>query len=111
MLVRPFDPSRGGAPLASPELRLDDWTDHQLRLAYYDFTLRGMGEYEIVEAALTEWTRRGVLTSGDMRLWLDALRWREMGNLLPGWHTDGPHGELSGQESDYSRFVAWRHAA
>lgn len=88
------------------------WPRQQLRLAYFDFTVRGEGDPCVVRAVLGEWLRLGGIDRETFEFWDDALAWREDGNLLPGWV---PAGRLStppeeGTEADMARFLHWRRA-
>lgn len=88
------------------------WSDHELRTVYFDFTQRGQGEPETIEAALREWFARGTLSRRDAAYWLDAIAWRDAGGLLPGWTMNSARGEIAGDEADEARFREWRtHAA
>ena len=89
------------------------WTSHELRIAYFDFTVRGEGDADVIAAVLQEWLARGAIDERTYELWHDALEWRELGNRLPGW-TDPVHqpgsraAEAPATEEDYERFVLWR---
>lgn len=83
---------------------------HELRLAFYDFAQRGEGDRRAVAAALDHWTREDALTPMESARWHDALDWRELGGLLPGWTLPK---EMTGlretpAESDLAAFEAWR---
>ena len=90
-----------------------DWSLKDLRLAYFDFTVRGEGAAEVVRAVLIRWHQLAFLCEGDLVRWMDALEWREGGGFLPGWtippetpssiRADVAHGEL-----DTLRFEHWR---
>ncbi len=89
------------------------WPRQQLRLAYFDFTVRGEGDSDVVEAVLQEWLTLGAISNREFGLWRDALDWRELGNRLPGW-TDPVHQPGSkaasepATEVDFERFIRWR---
>ena len=84
-----------------------------LRLAYFDFTVRGEGDADSVAGVLEELSSLGAIDQRTCAMWIDALEWRELGNRLPGW-TDPVHqpgsrqAEASATEEDYERFVYWR---
>jgi hypothetical protein len=88
-------------------------TRQELRLAYFDFTVRGEGDRDMVSAVLLEWLALGGISEQEFRLWNDALEWRELGNRLPGW-TDPVHqpgSQAAAQpatDEDYRRFLLWR---
>ena len=97
-------------PSALPDV--SDWSDHQLRTVYFDFSRRGQGDAELVEAAVREWVARGTLNRSDAAYWIDALAWRDGGGLLPGWIMNSARGDIVGDEADEARFQEWRsHAA
>lgn len=97
-------------PVALPDV--SGWGDHELRTVYFDFTQRGQGEADTVEATVREWAARGTLSRHDAAYWLDAITWRNDGGLLPGWTMNSARGEIAGDEGDEARFREWRlHAA
>ena len=96
-------------PAALPDL--STWSEHELRTVYFDFTQRGLGEPDIVEAALREWDRRGTLAARDAAYWLDAIAWRDAQGLLPGWAMATASGESVGSDEDEARFREWRAQA
>lgn len=100
------------AQLSKPALPdVSNWQEHDLRTVYFDFTQRGLGEADIVEAVLREWNTRGILRVRDMAYCLDAIAWRDGGGLLPGWATATASGEMVGDEADEERFREWRRRA
>ncbi len=101
------------AQLSNPSVVPDvsGWADHDLRTVYFDFTQRGLGDPEIVEATLREWVDRGTLRVSDAAYWLDAIAWRSEGGLLPGWTLASATGEIAGTEADERRFREWRTRA
>ncbi|MEO8538735.1 MAG: hypothetical protein ABI577_03270 [bacterium] len=107
----PLEAARSIVGVSLPCIDLTDWTDHQLRLVYFDFTVRGEGPADLIEAVILEWTRRDVLSEQVAGFWLDALFWRESGNVLPGWTASEAAGRRFGDDVDYWRFLAWRTAA
>jgi hypothetical protein len=86
------------------------WSSHQLRLAFYDFAIRGEGGRQTVAAVIREWADRGALDSAATARWLDALEWREAGGWLPGWVIpQGPSENpvVPGEEHE-ALFEQWR---
>jgi hypothetical protein len=96
------------------ELNVSDWSRHELRLAFFDFSQRGEGEARLVDAVLREWLALGGLSRQQFDYWQDALAWREEGNALPGWAlpqfevapTSAPR---AGEELERD-FLLWRNA-
>lgn len=88
------------------------WTRHELRVAYFDFRVRGEGAPVVVRAVIEQWRELGGLTDDEADLWMDALQWRESGRFLPGWSVPGemPAREVSASvgEDDWNEFLAWR---
>jgi hypothetical protein len=93
-------------------VQVRDWPRHELRLVFFDFSVRGLGDTYVVRAVLNEWGRLGGLTPGEVEYWNDALDWRELGGSLPGWrhptHVPGLALRPAGTESDARQFHAWR---
>lgn len=88
------------------------WSRRELRLAYYDFTLRGEGEASVVRSVIRKWRSLNALAPAEARLWLDAVEWRESGHALPGWHmleAGTPSARaLLAETATWFHFEAWR---
>jgi hypothetical protein len=94
-------------------LGVRDWPTRDLRLAYFDFTVRGEGPAEVVRAVLLRWHELGALGHDDLDRWLDALEWREGGGFLPGWTLPREMpasvcAEVAHGDWDELRFEHWR---
>lgn len=92
---------------------VSSWSTHELRLAYFDFTVRGEGESAIVHAVVTRWYEMGALSRREVERWLDALAWRELGRFLPGWTipAEMPPSQTATAahgEADLLSFELWR---
>ena len=92
--------------------RIPDWSRGELRLAFYDFTIRGEGEAPAVCAVIKEWRRLEALSEAESCLWLDAVEWRESGHALPGWlalevGTPSERAALA-ETATWNHFEAWR---
>lgn len=91
-----------------------DWPRHELRIVFFDFSVRGLGETHVVRAVVNEWGRLHGLTPAEVEYWNDALEWRELGGSLPGWrhptHQPGLAIRPAGTEVDAQEFHAWRSA-
>lgn len=89
---------------------VSNWPRHELRLAFYDFSLRGEGDEATVAAVIEAWRRLGALSDEEADHWHDALAWRSSGEFLPGWTV--PHWlrqkGLVPSETDEAAFIAWR---
>lgn len=90
-----------------------NWSDKQLRLAYFDFSVRGEGEPDVVRAVLARWFELGALTRAEVNRCLDALAWRELGRFLPGWTlpAEMPPSQtalVAHGEADLVSFELWR---
>jgi hypothetical protein len=86
------------------------WPRHQLRLAFYDFAVRGEGDTATVGAVIDAWFAEGALSLAEADRWHDALEWREMGGYLPGWAVPQPANEdpfVPGEEHE-ALFRQWR---
>ena len=94
--------------------QIANWSRRELRLAFYDFSLRGEGESLIVRGVIEEWRRLDALTEAEACLWLDAVEWRDSGHALPGWLAleRGTPSEraLLAESATWVRFEAWRVA-
>ncbi len=95
---------------------LPHWSRQQLRLAFYDFSVRGEGDTETVYAVIRTWQEMGALDSADASRWLDALTWRDAGGYLPGWTIPQPTSDspiVPGEEHEllFEQWRATRHAA
>ncbi|MCZ7578749.1 MAG: hypothetical protein M5U18_17530 [Dehalococcoidia bacterium] len=92
---------------------MSEWPHDKLRSAFFDFSLRGEGDLEVVAAVLKEWHARGGLSDESLHRWQDAIEWREMGNRLTSW--DEPE-KGSGpvrfadipDDPEWDRFQKWR---
>ena len=89
------------------------WPTQQLRLAYFDFTVRGEGETGVVHAVVTRWHQLGALSVLELERCFDALAWRELGRFLPGWTipAEMPPSETANAahgEADLVSFELWR---
>jgi hypothetical protein len=85
---------------------------HQLRVTFFDFAVRGEGDRATVSRAIEAWRACGALSAHEADRWQDALEWRELGGLLPGWSMPPQMAEKRGapDESDLRAFDAWRAA-
>ncbi|MGE0600400.1 MAG: hypothetical protein AB7J35_14710 [Dehalococcoidia bacterium] len=93
---------------------IDHWTNHQCRVVFFDFTVRGTGDPSLIEAVLELWRKRGILQDDVYELWSDALEWRQRGHLLPGWADPAPttvpamYPDSDNEANKYLEFVRWR---
>jgi hypothetical protein len=92
---------------------VSDLTRQELRLVYYDFTVRGLGEAPLIQAVLQRWFELGALSAAEVRRWFDALEWREAGGFLPGWPAPeamppSEWAEHAHGEADLLSFESWR---
>jgi hypothetical protein len=89
------------------------WSNHECRVVYFDFTIRGEGPAPLIQAVLRRWHEQGVLEDEEYDLWFDALVWRECGNLLPGWIPLAPRIDLpasrdeSARSEEQAAFLDW----
>ncbi|MGE3076246.1 MAG: hypothetical protein AB7N24_10230 [Dehalococcoidia bacterium] len=92
---------------------IDHWTNHECRVVFFDFTVRGEGDSLLIQAVLQLWRERNILEEEAFGLWRDALEWRQMGNLLPGWVDPTPCAvsdlyPAQADEEKYWDFFRWR---
>ena len=91
---------------------VSNWPIAELRLVFYDFTLRGEGDRAVVSAVIAEWRERRAIPAADARRWEAALAWRETGGVLPGWPVPDEarpgHCPGCGSEDDLLLFESWR---
>lgn len=95
------------------QLDVSEWSHHELRLAFFDFSVRGEGETQLVDAVLRAWLALGGLSRQQFDYWQDALAWRERGNALPGWalpqfEVASPSAPRAGEEHE-REFLLWRN--
>jgi hypothetical protein len=96
------------------QLDVSTWSRHELRLAFFDFSVRGEGGPELVDGVLRAWLALGGLSRQQFDYWRDALAWRERGNALPGWalpqiEAGSPNPPCAGEEHE-REFLRWRSA-
>jgi len=96
------------------QLDVSAWSRHELRLAFFDFSVRGEGDAHLVDAVLRAWLALGGLSRQQFDYWQDALTWRQGGNALPGWalpqfEVDPASVPRAGEEQERD-FLLWRSA-